>query len=241
LSAIELMSPRMLQDMRKSCELAADCLTATGEIVRSGIRTNDIDEFVHEYIVSRDAYPSPLDYKGFPKSVCTSVNDCVCHGIPGSYVLRDGDIVNVDVTSILDGYYADANQTFFVGTPKPDARKIVAVARECLRRGMAMVQAGNTVGDIGWAIQTHAESQGCSVVREFVGHGQRRHHGQPDVADFAEARAQAHDARVEVLGEFQQMLFLAVLAGHSVLPSADDDVHLRHCGFVTPRSLPAPP
>jgi methionyl aminopeptidase len=103
--------------------------------------------------------------------VCVSVNEVICHGIPGSRVLQDGDIVNVDVTSILDGYYADANKTYFVGTPGSDARKIVAVARECLRRGMAVVKPGNTVGDIGWAIQSYAEAQGCSVVREFVGHG----------------------------------------------------------------------
>jgi methionyl aminopeptidase len=100
-----------------------------------------------------------------------SINEVICHGIPGNRTLKDGDIVNVDVTPILNGFYADANKTFFVGTPNADARKIVDVARESLARGMAMVKPGNTVGDIGYAIQTYAEGQGCSVVREFVGHG----------------------------------------------------------------------
>jgi len=112
-----------------------------------------------------------LNYRGFPKSICVSINEVICHGIPGNRVIQDGDIVNVDITSILDGYYADANKTFFAGTPGPDARKVVDIARECLRRGMSAVKPGNTIGDIGWSIQTYAEARGCSVVREFVGHG----------------------------------------------------------------------
>ncbi|MCP5050021.1 MAG: type I methionyl aminopeptidase, partial [bacterium] len=108
---------------------------------------------------------------GFPKSICVSINEVICHGIPGNRVIKDGDIVNVDITSILNDYYADANKTFFAGTPDSDARKIVDIARECLKRGMSVVKPGNTIGDIGWAIQTYAEEQGCSVVREFVGHG----------------------------------------------------------------------
>ena len=112
-----------------------------------------------------------MNYRGFPKSVCVSVNEVICHGIPGESVLKDGDIVNVDVTPILDGYYADTSKTFFVGTPGSDARKIVEVARACLKAGISMVRPGNRIGDIGWAIQRYAEGHGCSVVREFVGHG----------------------------------------------------------------------
>jgi len=112
-----------------------------------------------------------LNYRGFPKSVCVSINEVICHGIPGERAIKDGDIVNVDVTPILNGYYADTSKTFFVGSPGPDARKIVKVARESLKRGMSMVRPGNTIGDIGWAIQHYAEGEGCSVVREFVGHG----------------------------------------------------------------------
>lgn len=136
-----------------------------------GITTEEINTLVHRFTLEHDATPAPLNYRGFPKSVCVSVNEEICHGIPGKRVLKDGDIVNVDVTSILNGYYADANKTFFIGTPGPDARKIVDVARESLKEGIRMVGPGHTVGDIGWAIQTYAENQGCSVVREFVGHG----------------------------------------------------------------------
>jgi methionyl aminopeptidase len=139
--------------------------------IRPGITTDDINTLVHEFTIQHGAVPAPLNYRGFPKSVCVSVNEVICHGIPGEQVLNDGDIVNVDITSILNGYYADVNKTFFVGTPGPEAKKIVRVAKKCLNNGMSMVKPGNTIGHIGWAIQKHAESQGCSVVREFVGHG----------------------------------------------------------------------
>ncbi|MFP3928355.1 MAG: type I methionyl aminopeptidase, partial [Desulfobacteraceae bacterium] len=139
--------------------------------IRVGMRTEEIDSLVSGLTAERGAVSAPLNYRGYPKSVCVSVNEVVCHGIPGERVLNDGDIVNVDVTPILDGYYADTSKTFFVGTPGPEAEKIVKVARCCLREGMAMARPGNRVGDIGWAIQRYAESQGCSVVREFVGHG----------------------------------------------------------------------
>jgi methionyl aminopeptidase len=139
--------------------------------IRPGITTEEINTIVHEFTLNRGAIPAPLNYRGFPKSVCVSINEVICHGIPGNRTIADGDIVNVDVTPILNGYYADANKTFFAGTPGADARKIVAVASQCLARGIAMVKPGNTVGDIGHAIQRYAEGQGCSVVREFVGHG----------------------------------------------------------------------
>jgi methionyl aminopeptidase len=137
----------------------------------AGMTTDEINTLVHDFTLRHNAKPAPLNYRGFPKSTCVSVNEVICHGIPGERVLEDGDIVNVDVTSILDGYYADANRTFFIGTPGPDAIKIVSVARECLKEGIQMVKPGHTVGDIGWTIQNYAEGQDCSVVREFVGHG----------------------------------------------------------------------
>ena len=139
--------------------------------LRPGMKTDDVNTLVHGFTMKHGAIPAPLNYRGFPKSVCVSVNEEVCHGIPGDRVLEDGDIVNVDVTPILDGYYADASKTFFVGTPKPDARMVVEVAGNSLKVGMSMVRPGNTIGDIGFAIQTYAEPQGCSVVREYVGHG----------------------------------------------------------------------
>jgi methionyl aminopeptidase len=168
---IRVKTEKDIAAIRRAGRLVVETLDLVAPRIRAGITTDDINTWVHEFTVKNGAVPAPLNYHGYPKSVCVSVNEVICHGIPGERVLKDGDIVNVDVTSILDGYYADANQTFFVGTPKPDARKIVAVSRECLRRGMAMVKPGNTVGDIGWAIQDYAESENCSVVREFVGHG----------------------------------------------------------------------
>jgi methionyl aminopeptidase len=141
------------------------------ENLRVGMVTEEINTLVHEFTIKHGAIPAPLHYRGFPKSVCVSVNEEICHGIPGKRIVKDGDIVNVDVTPIVNGYYADASKTFFAGKPGPEAIKVVRVARESLKAGMAMVKPANRVGDIGWAIQTYAESEGCSVVREFVGHG----------------------------------------------------------------------
>jgi len=168
---IRLKEEKDIEAIKRAGRLAMDTLDLVEESMRPGIKTDEINTLVHEFTVTNGATPAPLNYKGFPKSVCVSANEVVCHGIPGERVLEEGDIVNVDVTPILGGYHADASKTFFVGTPGPDAKKIVSVARECLRRGMAEVGPGKTIGDIGWAIQTYAEGQGCSVVREFVGHG----------------------------------------------------------------------
>ena len=188
MSAIELMTPRMVQEMRRSCQLAADCLTAVGGLIAPGVVTDEIDRFVHDYIMSRDAWPSPLNYKGFPKSVCTSVNDCVCHGIPGPYELKDGDIINVDVTTYLpreDGYHGDTSVTFYVGQPSDDAIHVVETARRCLELGIAEVKHGKRIGDIGAAIQEYAEGRGCSVVRDYVGHGVgRQFHMPPQIPHF---------------------------------------------------------
>ena len=133
--------------------------------------TDEINTLVHDFTIQSGAVPAPLNYRGFPKSVCVSVNEVICHGIPGPRVLHEGDIVNVDVTPILNGYYADVSKTFFLGRPGPRGQEDRRVARECLRRALAVVRSGNTIGDIGYAIQGYAEGEGCSVVREFVGHG----------------------------------------------------------------------
>jgi methionyl aminopeptidase len=139
--------------------------------IKPGISTEEINTLVHKHTLEKGGAPAPLNYRGFPKSVCVSVNEVICHGIPGQRILEDGDIVNVDVTTILDGYFADLSKTFFVGTPGENAEKIVRIARESLKRGINEAKPGNTIGDIGWAIQEFAEGNGCSVVREFVGHG----------------------------------------------------------------------
>jgi len=168
---IQLKKNVDISGIRKAGRLVLDTLDLVEPKIRPGMKTDDINTIVHEFTLKNGAQPAPLNYRGFPKSVCVSVNEEVCHGIPGKRLLQDGDIVNVDVTSVLNGYYADANKTFFAGTPGPEARKIVSVARECLKRGISMVKPGNTIGDIGWAIQSYSEEQGCSVVRDFVGHG----------------------------------------------------------------------
>jgi methionyl aminopeptidase len=184
---IRLKKQADIMGIRKAGQLVLATFEQLTDKIRPGIKTNDINTIVHDFTIRNGALPAPLNYRGFPKSVCVSVNEVVCHGIPGSRVLKDGDIVNVDITSVLDGYYADANQTFFVGTPGPDAVKIVSVAKECLRRGISMVHPGNTIGDIGWAIQNYAEEQGCSVVRDFVGHGVGfEFHEAPQVPHFGQ-------------------------------------------------------
>lgn len=174
-----------IEGIKRAGRLTVETLQLVESEIRPGMTTEDINTLVHEFTIKNGAIPAPLNYRGFPKSVCVSVNEVICHGIPGKRVLKEGDIVNVDVTPILDGYYADANKTFFVGIPGPEARKIVTVARESLKKGMSMVRPGSTIGDIGWAIQKYAEGQGCSVVREFVGHGVGfEFHEQPQVPHY---------------------------------------------------------
>jgi methionyl aminopeptidase len=168
---IRLKSPKDIEGIERCGRLAVQILNEVERIIAPGITTEEINELVHRLHMEAGAYPAPLNYKGFPKSVCTSVNEVICHGIPGKQKLKEGDIINVDVTPILNGYYADVGKTFFVGEPTPQAKKVVEVARECLKRGIGAARAGNTIGDIGHAIQTYAEEMGCSVVREFVGHG----------------------------------------------------------------------
>lgn len=182
---IRFKTAQDIAGIRRAGELAIATLDMIERLIQPGMTTEDIDRIVYEYTIQNHAKPAPLHYKGFPKSVCVSVNEVICHGIPGKRILQDGDIVNVDVTPILNGYYADANKTFFVGTPGADALKIVTVARQCLFEGMAMVRPGNTIGDIGWAIQHYAEAQGCSVVREYVGHGVGlQFHEPPQIPHF---------------------------------------------------------
>lgn len=168
---IRLKTPEQVAGIERSGRLVLELLEMAGKLVRPGAVTGEIDRILAEHTAKNGAISAPLGYRGFPKSTCISINEVICHGIPGERVLLEGDIVNVDVTTLLDGYYADASKTFAVGEISPDAAHLIKVTRECLRRGMQAVRPGNTLGDIGWAIQSHAESQGCSVVRDFVGHG----------------------------------------------------------------------
>lgn len=182
---IRLKQAADIESIKRAGRLALDILDMVEPEIKPGIITDDINILVHEFTLKHGAVSAPLNYRGYPKSVCVSVNEVICHGIPGKRILNEGDIVNVDVTPILNGYYADANKTFFVGKPGPDAKKIVHVARKSLLKGISMVKPGNTIGDIGWAIQKYAEKRGCSVVREFVGHGVGfEFHEPPQVPHF---------------------------------------------------------
>ncbi|MCI0571375.1 MAG: type I methionyl aminopeptidase [Myxococcaceae bacterium] len=167
----DVKSPDVIARMRRACKLAAEVLQEAGKHVRAGVTTDALDAIAHEFCVSRGAYPSPLNYHGFPKSICTSVNEVICHGIPDSRVLEDGDIVNLDITVYLDGVHGDTNATFFVGHVDSESRKLVDVTRECLERGIAAVKPGRPIREIGRAIQVLAEGHGYGVVRAYCGHG----------------------------------------------------------------------
>lgn len=168
---IRLKHAKDIESIRAAGRLVIKTLDLMEENIKVGVATDVLNTIAHEFAIKHNAIPAPLNYRGFPKSICTSVNEVICHGIPEKRALADGDIVNVDITLIYNGYYADASKTYFVGTPDADAKKIVSVAAQSLKTAMTMLVPGNTIGDIGWAIQKYAESEKCSVVREFVGHG----------------------------------------------------------------------
>ncbi|HSQ41588.1 MAG TPA: type I methionyl aminopeptidase, partial [Fibrobacteraceae bacterium] len=172
MSKVRLKSKREIDLMRDSCRLAAEILKRSGELVRPGITTDEINTFVHEFTLKNGAIPSPLNYHGYPKSVCTSVNDCVTHGIPGPYVLKDGDIINIDVTCQLSGYHGDCSATYEVGTVSSTAKELVQVAKESLDVGIEACAAPKArLSDIGSCVEDLADEHGFSVVRDYCGHG----------------------------------------------------------------------
>jgi methionyl aminopeptidase len=174
-----------LDKMCVACRLAAETLAGVKAIIRPGITTDDINRWVHNDTVRRGGYPAPLNYKGFPKSCCTSVNDVVCHGIPGPYMLKDGDIVNVDVTTIFDGHFGDTSATFYVGTVDPKVQHLVGITLDAMLEGISRVRPGIALNDVGRAVQRFVEQHGYSVVKEFGGHGVgTRFHTAPHVAHY---------------------------------------------------------
>ncbi len=177
--------PEVIDRMRRTGAAAAQILAAAGAMVAPGVTTDAIDELVHQRSIDAGGYPSPLGYRGFPKSVCTSVNEVICHGIPDDRALVEGDIVDIDVTLYREGVHGDTNATFLVGRVDPASARLVDVTRQCLELAIDAVRPGAPFNVIGAAIQGHAEAEGFSVVRDFVGHGiGRTFHGPPHVLHY---------------------------------------------------------
>jgi methionyl aminopeptidase len=189
--AVTIKTPEEIASMRIAGRLAAEVLDFIAPHVRAGMTTGELDRLCHDYIVNvQDSIPAPLNYappgyKPYPKSICTSVNHQVCHGIPGDRVLKNGDILNIDVTVIKNGFHGDSSRMFAVGEPSVQARRLMQITYECMWRGITQVRPGARLGDLGAAIQAHAERHGYSVVREFCGHGiGRKFHEEPQVLHY---------------------------------------------------------
>jgi methionyl aminopeptidase len=184
---IKLHGADAFAGMAKAGRLVAEVLDLLVDEVRPGMTTEALDEFVHAFAMGHGAIPAPLNYRGFPKSICTSLNHVVCHGIPGPRALKEGDILNIDVTLIVDGWHGDSSRMYAVGKISRAAERLLEVTHNALMRGVAAVKPGATTGDIGAAIQTYAESERCSVVRDFCGHGLGRvFHDRPNILHYGE-------------------------------------------------------
>ena len=184
---IKLHGADAFAGMAKAGRLVAEVLDLLVDEVRPGITTEALDEFVYAFAMAHGAIPAPLNYRGFPKSICTSLNHVVCHGIPGPRALKEGDILNIDVTLIVDGWHGDSSRMYAVGKISRAAERLLEVTHNALMRGVAAVRPGATTGDIGAAIQTYAESERCSVVRDFCGHGLGRvFHDRPNILHYGE-------------------------------------------------------
>lgn len=182
---IRLYGPEAFEGMRKACQLTARCLDELVEMVQPGVATDEIDRFVHAFGMDHGALPATLNYRGYTKSTCTSINHVVCHGIPDDKALREGDIVNIDVTFILDGWHGDSSRMYPVGQIKRAAERLLEVTYECLELGIKAVRPGARTGAIGAAIQAYAENERCSVVRDFCGHGVGRlFHDAPNILHY---------------------------------------------------------
>ncbi|MFQ5533848.1 MAG: type I methionyl aminopeptidase [Sphingomonadales bacterium] len=182
---ISLHGADAFEGMRRAGRLAAETLDFITPYVKPGITTGELDRLCHDFTIEHGAVPAPLNYRGFPKSICTSINHVVCHGIPGDRMLREGDIVNIDVTPILDGWHGDTSRMFFVGKVSVKAARLVRTTYESMMRGLSVIRPGARLGDIGHVIQTHAEANRCSVVRDFCGHGLGRiFHEPPNVLHY---------------------------------------------------------
>ncbi|MET0404037.1 MAG: type I methionyl aminopeptidase [Cystobacter sp.] len=167
----DVQTPDVIARMRRACRAAAEVMNVTSTFLRPGITTDEIDAIAHEEYIRRGGYPSPLNYHGFPKSLCTSVNEIICHGIPDNRPLEDGDIINLDITIFLDGVHGDCSATYFIGNVDEESRRLVRVTKECLDLGIQAVKPGRPINDIGRAIEAHATQNNMGVVRAYCGHG----------------------------------------------------------------------
>jgi methionyl aminopeptidase len=166
-----IKTPEQIEKIRHSGKIAAQAIELVGQNARPGITTDELDKIAHNFLIENGAYPSTLGYRGYPKSICSSLNEVICHGIPDDTVLEDGDILNIDITAYIDGFHGDSNQTFLVGEVKPDVADLVERTREALARGIAVVAPGRSVNLIGRAIESYAKRFNYGVVRDFTGHG----------------------------------------------------------------------
>lgn len=184
--SIDIKSTEQIEKMRTAGRLAASVLEMITPHVKAGISTDELDKICHDYIVNElDAIPAPLNYHGFPKSICTSINNVVCHGIPGDKTLKKGDIVNIDITVIKDGYHGDTSKMFVIGKASVKAQRICRIAQECMNIGIALVKPGVQLGQVGRAIEAHAKQNNCSVVRDYCGHGiGEQFHAAPQVLHY---------------------------------------------------------
>ena len=183
--SIIIKTPEQIAKMRTACQLAAEVLTMLDQKVKPGVTTEELNTLCHNFIMANNAIPAPLNYKGFPKSICTSINHVVCHGIPNDKPLRNGDIINVDVTVIKDGMHGDTSKMYAVGKCSPISQRLMLVTKKALYEGIKVVKPGAKLGDIGHAIQQFSEAEGFSVVRDFCGHGiGEQFHEEPQVLHY---------------------------------------------------------
>ncbi len=183
--AIKFHGEEAFEGMRRAGGLAAQALDSLVDRVHPGVTTSALDEFVLQFAIDNEAVPAPLNYRGFPKSICTSLNHVVCHGIPSQRVLKEGDILNIDVTLIVDGWHGDTSRMYLVGAVSRAAERLIEVTHEALKRGVAAAKPGATTGDIGAAIQSYSEAERCGVVRDFCGHGLGRvFHDRPNILHY---------------------------------------------------------
>jgi methionyl aminopeptidase len=205
----DVKTPEQIEKIRHSGSIAAQAIELVGQNAKPGITTDELDKIAHEFLIQHNAYPSTLGYRGYPKSICSSLNEVICHGIPDDTVLLDGDIINIDITAYIDGYHGDSNQTFLVGEVKPEVELLVTRTKEALARGISVVAPGRSVNLIGRAIESYAKRFGYGVVRDFTGHGiGQSFHSGLIIPHYDSAPMYADEMKVGMVFTIEPMLTL---------------------------------